>query len=99
MPPSPIYSFITVRFASSKEECLMEVKLVFDFIKANSFIAVTLAFFGLGAMVAVKERIGFYFWYLVVMLLGFAAAFLTNNQLYFYCFMLGMLTAFAEIIG
>ena len=77
----------------------MEVKLVFDFIKANSFIAVTLAFFGLGAMVAVKERIGFYFWYLVVMLLGFAAAFLTNNQLYFYCFMLGMLTAFAEFIG
>ena len=77
----------------------MEIKEMLDFIKGHAGIAVTLAFFGLGAMVALKERIGFYFWYLVVMLIGFSAAFVTNNQLYFYCFMLGMITAFAEIIG
>lgn len=72
---------------------------IFQFIKANPGIAITLGFFGLGGLIAIKERIGFYFWYLIVVAVGFSAAFMTGSQLYFYSFMLGMLTAFAEIIG
>lgn len=49
-----------------------------------------------------SEKNRFYTWYFVVVLLAFESALLLGNDkghLYFYVFSLGLLTAFAEIIG
>ncbi|MFY9269127.1 MAG: hypothetical protein WAO55_05180 [Candidatus Manganitrophaceae bacterium] len=48
-------------------------------------------------MTGLFRTIGFYAWYVVVILLAWGGAFLAGNFLYFWVFVLGMATAFAEI--
>ncbi len=57
---------------------------------------------GIGIMfllISLFQKLGFYAWYAVVVLVALAVGFLANNFLYFWTFMLGMVTAFAEIIS
>ena len=45
------------------------------------------------------QKWGFYTWYFIVVLLALAGSLLSREKLYFYAFLLGACTAFAEIIG
>jgi hypothetical protein len=68
----------------------------------NSLSPTVLIMISVGALIALSalhQRFGFYLWYFLVLLAGFGAAAVTQNQLYFYAFSLGVVTAFAEIIG
>ncbi|HEV2800576.1 MAG TPA: gamma-glutamylcyclotransferase [Pyrinomonadaceae bacterium] len=86
----------------------MNAASIFDFFKANQVLATLLVIILIGVVPAVfrflRDKLDFYIWYLISILLVLGWAFQTDNpetqhMLYFYAFMLGMLTAFAEIIG
>ena len=50
-------------------------------------------------LVALVQNFRVYAWYLIVLLAALVGSILIQDLLYFYAFVLGMLTAFAEILG
>jgi|CXWL01.1.fsa_nt_gi hypothetical protein len=69
--------------------------IIFEFVSANKSLSVV--FFLLFILLCSYLR--FYSWYLLVLILSYLIAYSIDLQMYFYVFALGMLTAFAEIIG
>ncbi|MCA1556661.1 MAG: hypothetical protein LC747_08240 [Acidobacteria bacterium] len=86
----------------------MNAASILDFFANHEVLTGLFALFllGFGSTVVnfLREKLDFYNWYFVSILIVLAWAMKTDNpqtnhMLYFYAFMLGMLTAFAEIIG
>jgi gamma-glutamylcyclotransferase len=65
---------------------------------ANPVTAIVVALFVLGASINIFKAT-FYSWYVLVLIVAFLLADEIGSRLYFYTFLLGMVTAFAEIIG
>ncbi|ESS71652.1 AIG2-like family [Methyloglobulus morosus KoM1] len=68
---------------------------VFSFVTNNKSLSTTF----LLLFISLCFYLEFYSWYLIVLILSYLIAFGVDQQMYFYVFALGMLTAFAEIIG
>jgi hypothetical protein len=77
----------------------MEAEGLVDFISKHMLIIIALASLAVFLINLSIHQIGFYTWYFVVFILALAGSLLTRDALYFYAFLLGMVTAFAEIIG
>lgn len=76
----------------------MTTSEILKWITANPGLAIAIGLGGLGLLInAIKAS--FFSWYLVVAAVAFVAAQAGGNCLYFYTFLLGMVTALAEIIG
>src|SRR5262245_16278483 len=76
----------------------MTAQAVLDLIKQNPTFAV-IALGICGAFVTQIIQWSFYTWYFLVLAGAAAIAVFTGSPLYFYAFLLGVTTAFAEIIG
>lgn len=86
----------------------MDMTSITKFFTDHYALTIILAFFLIGfsssAISYLREKLDFYIWYFVAILIVLLWAVRTDNAetnhlLYFFAFMLGMLTAFAEIIG
>jgi hypothetical protein len=71
---------------------------VVKWVSGNVGLSLVAALFLLGLVVNFVQTT-FYAWYVIAVAAAFAAAAVTGGPLYFYVFLLGMITAFAEIIG
>ena len=86
----------------------MNVSSLLEFFNEHQVLTAVLGIVLLGVVPAIfgflRDKLDFYNWYFVSILIVLFWAWKTDNPetnhiLYFYAFMLGMLTAFAEIIG
>ena len=76
----------------------MSMDAVAKWVSGNVGLSLVAALFLLGLVVNFVQTT-FYAWYVIAVAAAFAAAAVTGGPLYFYVFLLGMITAFAEIIG
>lgn len=76
----------------------MNVGAITSWIAGHAGLSVVAAFFLLGILVNFVQAT-FYAWYVMAVAVAFAIAAVSGGTLYFYAFLLGMITAFAEIIG
>ncbi len=77
----------------------MNLQDIGPFVKEYSTLLIIIAVVALGGLVSLVNRFGTYAWYFIVLVVVFVAAVVSQNLLYFYAFLLGVVTAFAEIIG
>jgi len=81
----------------------MFLKVVWSFAQTHWFIAIILGLFSIGVLSTLAQEIieylGFHLWYLIVVAGAAGMAFWIGLPLYFWPFLLGMTTAFAEIIN
>jgi hypothetical protein len=68
-------------------------------LKSNPTVAIFAGIALIAGVVKLHEKLRVVAWYLIVCLVAAGVAFATHNSIYFFVFMLGMLTAAAEIIG
>src|SRR5215831_8968692 len=77
----------------------MDIVRLIDFATNHSGAAIAVAIVVTTISISLYQRLGFYTWYFMVVLFALTGSLLTQNALYFYAFVLGTVTAFAEIIG
>jgi len=73
--------------------------VIFNFVRGNLGQSIAL---GIGAVIGitiVAHMVGFHLWYPVVLMAALTLSASTGHLIYFWPFLLGMLTAFAEIIS
>ncbi|MGH8591840.1 MAG: gamma-glutamylcyclotransferase family protein [Gammaproteobacteria bacterium] len=77
------------------------MQTLIEFVREDLVLAVIIGFFLLGGFTVLREKYGFHVWYFLVVAAALIGAFITGgtDRLYFIVFLLGMATAFAEIIG
>ncbi|HEY0545339.1 MAG TPA: gamma-glutamylcyclotransferase family protein [Pyrinomonadaceae bacterium] len=77
----------------------MNLQSLITWVQAHPSGAIFLGIMLFFVLMGVAQKIGWHIWYFVVPLLALFGARAIGDLLYFYAFVLGMLTAFAEIIS
>src|ERR1700674_402543 len=77
----------------------MNSSSIAQWIDAHTISTILLLAAGFIASVALFRKFRYFVWYGMVLIAAFLGAVYSGNVLYFYTFALGMITAFAEIIG
>src|SRR5205085_9925759 len=84
---------------SFKGDHLMTLQAVWEFAQNHWFLSLVVGVFAVGFFSTVADAMGFHLWYLVVLAAAAIISWTTGYPLYFWPFLLGMTTAFAEIIS
>jgi hypothetical protein len=77
----------------------MFLKTLWSFVQGHAALSIVIAVFALGLLSKLGSEIGFHFWYWVVLGVVWAITYAIGEPLYFWPFLMGMITAFAEIIN
>lgn len=75
------------------------LKTIWQFVTEHWIISIFLGLVAYGLLNALIEKMRFHFWYLLVIAVAAIVAEATGYPLYFWPFLFGMITAFAEIIN
>lgn len=72
---------------------------ILTFVRENTVAVIVAALFGFSILSAIAQTYGVITWYFITLVVAMIFAWVSGGLLYAYAFALGMVTAFAEIIG